>query len=163
MTALQETAAKLKVDPAWLWALIQFESGGNPAARNKTTGARGLIQFMHATARELGYKNADDLYEKNPTFDQQLKSPVYQYLKRYSPFPTKQSLYMAVFYPAARSWAPQQYFPEIVRKQNPGIDTVQSYINHVEKIKNAKAQFSAASIIIAGAILLYFLKTKGII
>ena len=156
------SSKKLSLNPAWLWSLIQFESGGNPAARNAITGARGLIQFMHATARELGYKNADDLYTKNPTFDAQIRGPVYQYLKKYAPFQTKQSLYMAVFYPAARSWNPGTFFPAIVRKQNPGIDTVQNYIDRVERKKaGTLAKGGAGAIVTAGIIfILYKLLTK---
>lgn len=155
MTALETTAAKLKIKPSWLWALIQFESAGNPAARNKITGARGLIQFMHSTAKELGYKDADDLYKKYPTFDSQLQTPVYNYLKKYAPFPTKQSLYMAVFYPAARSWPPAKLFSPLVRKQNPGIDTVQSYIDRVEKRRSTFDKAGAVTLaIIAGIVFL---------
>lgn len=163
MSALLDTAKKLQVNPAWLWSLIQFESGANPAARNPISGARGLIQFMHFTAKELGYKDADDLYNKNKTFDKQITGPVYLYLKKYAPFPTKQALYMAVFYPAARAWPTTQTFPAIVRKQNPGIDTVQDYINHVErKPKIKKAAGGAAAVIIAGILFALFqLSKKG--
>jgi soluble lytic murein transglycosylase-like protein len=136
MTTLESVAKKLNVNSAWLWSLIQFESRGNPAARNPITGARGLIQFLHSTARELGYKDADDLAKKNPTFDKQLAGPVLKYLTRYAPFPSKQSLYMAVFYPAARTWQPSRMFPAAVIDSNPGIYTVQDYINHVEGIKS---------------------------
>lgn len=132
MTTLEKVSKKLSLNPAWLWSLVKFESNANPAARNKITGARGLIQFLHSTARSMGYKDADDLAAKNPTFDKQLSGPVLQYLKKYAPFPTKQSLYMAVFYPAARSWHPSTAFPANVRKANPNIDTVQDYINFVE-------------------------------
>ena len=152
MSILQDVSKKLGVEPSWLWALIQFESAGNPAARNKITGARGLIQFMPATARELGYKNADEIVEKYPTFEKQLETPVYNYLKRYAPFPTKQSLYMSVFYPAARKWTLGAFFPALVIKQNPGIDTVQSYINHVEGIKTPKKTIGILSVGIIGII-----------
>jgi hypothetical protein len=159
MTTLEIIAKKLSVNPAWLWALIQFESRADPAARNNISGARGLIQFMHATARDLGYLNADDLYKKNPTFDAQLIGPVYTYLKKYAPFPTKQSLYMAVFYPAARSWNPQSFFPSLVRKQNPGIDTVQDYLDHVEgKITKKTPALLALVALICG--LIYFYSRK---
>ena len=159
MTVLQDVSKKLGVEPSWLWALIQFESAGNPAARNKISGARGLIQFMPATARELGYKSADEIVEKYPTFEKQLETPVYNYLKRYAPFPTKQSLYMSVFYPAARKWTPGSFFPALVRKQNPGIDTVQSYINHVEGIKTPKKAIGILSIGIIGIIAYKLFKT----
>lgn len=163
MTALDTVSKLLEVNPSWLFALIQFESAGNPAARNKITGARGLIQFMPATARELGFKDADDLVNKYPDFESQLLNPVYKYLKKYKPFPTKQSLYMSVFYPVARSWTPQSYFPAIVRKQNPNIDTVQDYINFVEKrYTTKKIKSGGALLLIAGLIfVLYKIATKG--
>jgi len=157
MTPLESVSQKLSVNPAWLWSLIQFESRGDPAARNPISGARGLIQFMHATAREMGYIDADDLYEKNPSFDKQLTGPVYLYLKKYAPFPTKQSLYMSVFYPVARRWDPATYFPALVRKQNPGIDTVQSYIDHVEgKISKKKAAGMGVILLLCGIVYYIF-------
>lgn len=161
MTTLQTVAQKLNVNPAWLWSLIQFESNGNPAAKNSITGARGLIQFMPSTAREMGYKSADDLVSKYPTFDAQLKTPVYDYLKKYAPFPTKQSLYMAVFYPAARTWTPDTYFPANVRRDNPGIDTVQDYINHVEKLPLKKSAVSAGFLLIVAGLFYFIFKKKG--
>ena len=130
--ALDQTANLLGVPSDWLNALIDFESSWNPLAKNDTTGARGLIQFLNKTAQILGYLSADDLVNKYPSSPTQLNGPVYQYLKQYKPFPTKQSLYMAVFYPAARTWTPDTTFPANVRAVNPNIDTVQDYIDHVE-------------------------------
>lgn len=141
MTTLEKVSKNLSnLNPAWLWSLIKFESKADPAARNKITGARGLIQFLHRTARSLGFKDADDLVKKNPTFDKQLSGPVFKYLSQFKPFPTKQSLYMSVFYPAARSWKPSKAFPPDVQKANPGIKTVQDYIDLVEGKKKAKKQ-----------------------
>jgi hypothetical protein len=156
MTTLETVSRKLDVNQAWLWSLIHFESGGKPDARNPISGARGLIQFMHATAREMGYIDADDLYNKNPSFDKQLTGPVYLYLKKYAPFPTKQSLYMSVFYPVARKWDPATYFPALVRKQNPGIDTVQSYIDHVEG-KPSKKTAAGLGVLLAICGILYYI------
>jgi hypothetical protein len=48
-----EIAACIGVDPSWLMAIMAFESGLNPARRNATSGATGLIQFMPSTARLL--------------------------------------------------------------------------------------------------------------
>jgi hypothetical protein len=161
VTTIESVSKKLQnLNPAWLSALIQFESRGNPAARNTKTGARGLIQFLHSTARELGYKDADDLVKKNPTFDGQLAGPVYLYLKKYAPFPTKQSLYMAVFYPAARTWQPSRMFPANVTKANPGIYTVQDYIDFVERKKRTIGTAGFLILATIGAVLAYNLIEK---
>lgn len=163
MTTLETVSNKLKVNPAWLWSLIRFESKSNPAARNPITGARGLIQFLHSTARSMGFKDADDLVKKYPTFDKQLKGPVYTYLKKYAPFTSKQSLYMAVFYPAARFWSSSTYFPANVRTSNPGIDTVQDYINFVEgKGKGKKSiDFLIIAAFAAAAGIIYHLSQRS--
>lgn len=155
MTTLEKTAKKLKVNPAWLWSLIQFESRANPAARNPISGARGLIQFLHSTARSLGFKDADDLVKKYPTFDRQLVGPVLKYLAKYAPFPSKQSLYMAVFYPAARTWPSSKAFPANVRQANPGIVTVSDYIDFVEGKKTKKNFLPMMIIATAAAWLIY--------
>jgi len=57
MTALTDLAKKIGTSTDSLYKLINFESGWNPAARNKISGARGLIQFMPSTARWLGFKD----------------------------------------------------------------------------------------------------------
>lgn len=164
MTTLESVSKKLyNLNPAWLWSLIRFESKGNPAARNPITGARGLIQFLHSTARALGYKDADDLVAKNPTFDKQLSGPVFKYLAQYAPFPSKQSLYMAVFYPAARTWQPSRMFPAAVIDSNPGIYTVQDYINFVEgkgKQKKNAIAFLAFAALAAVAVIGFHLSGK---
>lgn len=162
--ALSQLAALLETPTAWLDSLIDFESGWNPAAINPTTGAEGLIQFMPATAQGLGYLNAHDLVLRYPTAEKQLLTPVYNYLKQFKPFPTKQSLYMAVFYPAARTWTPDTLFPVSVRAANPNIDTVQDYINFVEKKKTIKRAIKGGAIILllaAAYITLTQLKKDG--
>lgn len=130
--SLDSVAKLLNIPPVWLDKLITFESGWNPTSTNKYTGARGLIQFMPKTAQALGYKDANDLIVKNPSIDSQLKGPVYAYLKAMMPYPTPQSLYMAVFFPAARNWSNITTFPAYVQKVNPGIITVSDYIRKVD-------------------------------
>lgn len=132
---------KLEVNPDWLYNLINFESNWNPQAKNPFSGARGLIQFTHTTAKELGYLDADDLVEKNKDISSQLLFPVLQYLLRYKPFPNEQSLYLAVFYPSFRYKDPSTQFPDSIKKFNPNIDTIQDYINLVKK-KKMKKKFS---------------------
>lgn len=156
-SALAEVAASLGVSVAWLKNLIAFESRFNPGATNPVTGARGLIQFMHATARAMGYDDADDIVDQFPDVVSQLRGPVYSYLAKYKPFPSEQSLYMAVFYPAARSWPMGQPFPEKVQKANPGIRTPGDYIAWVRKISGA---VTTGTLLLIAAIAFFLIRRK---
>lgn len=128
-------ALSLGIAPADLNALINFESNYNPKAANPNSTAKGLLQFTSGTARDLGYTDSSDLIAKNPTFSSQIKNAVIPYLSKYAPFPTQQSLYMSVFYPAARNWQPEQLFPVNVQLLNPGIKTVKDYVSKVNNKK----------------------------
>jgi len=124
--------------PTDLKKLIHFESsGGNPLARNPKTGARGLIQFLHSTAKDMDYENADDLVRKHPTFESQLSGPVKQYLdekaKRYGALDTPRKLYLAVFYPEGINKPDSWVLPEEVQRKNPGIRTIGDYSRLLEK------------------------------
>lgn len=148
----------------WLNSLISFESGWNPLAKNKISGARGLIQFMPSTAKAMGYKDADDLVKKYPDVPSQLLGPVAAYFSlpgNKGPYPTKQSLYMTVFYPAYRKAAPDTLFSPLVRSQNPGIDTVQDYVNHVEGKAIVKKTSKAGSLLFVLGIMIYLLMKKS--
>lgn len=52
-------ASRYGVDPQILWTIAYLESGFNPRAVSRK-GARGLMQFMPATARRYGLKNRHD-------------------------------------------------------------------------------------------------------
>ena len=54
LSKVKEIAKRLKCDYKDLIGLMNSESGLNPQAVNKRSRATGLIQFMPATARELG-------------------------------------------------------------------------------------------------------------
>lgn len=155
--ALEIVAIGLDVPPQWLKNLIQFESGWNPQATNKYSGARGLLQFTNTTAKALGYMDADHLVAEHPDSVSQLLGPVQAYFgmnnNTRGPYPTQQSLYMAVFYPAARKWSPLQAFPEYVQKLNPGIKTVQDYVNKINR-KSAMTGAAFVALLITGFILL---------
>ena len=167
--ALELLATKwMNVPVEWLDSLIRFESGWNPKAKNPISGARGLIQFMPSTAKAMGYANADDLVNKHPTVVSQLLGPVAAYFKlpgNKGPWPTKQSLYMTVFRPANRNSSPGTVFPADVRRDNPGIKTVQDYINLVEGKRPSSGGTALAGINpILGILLLagfLFSKFKG--
>lgn len=131
----QQVAGALQANPADLYALIQFESRWNPKIKNPGSSARGLIQFMDRTAQGMGYSGSLDLVNQNPTIEKQLNE-VYRYLKPYAPFPTPQSLFMAVFYPVARTWSLNTAFPAHVQAANPGISVVGDYVNKVYGVRN---------------------------
>jgi hypothetical protein len=151
--ALAAVSLDLGIQPDWLRSLIDFESGWNPKAKNPYSSAEGLIQFVDSTAQSLGFKSAHDLVVKYPDVVSQLLNPVRQYLRQFKPFPTKQSLYMSVFYPAARNWTLDTVFPDSVRKVNPNINTVGDYVAFVERrnpLKKAAMPLLIIGVIIAG-------------
>jgi len=137
-SALDNTAAKLGIPTDWLSKLINFESAGSwdPKIKNPISGAMGLIQFLPSTARSMGYVDAQDLVDKYPTIETQVQGPVYDYLRALAPFPTEQSLYMAVFNPASRNVPIDTVFSATIQANNPGIVTVADYINKVNSKLN---------------------------
>lgn len=156
-TALENLAGTLNVNADSLRALIYFESRWNPQARNPISGARGLIQFTHTTARSLGFSSADEIVSKYPTREAQLLGPVKAYFSRLKPFTgTDQDLFMSVFYPKARTWPTFFAFPPEVRKVNPGITTPGDYIRKVYLASGITwiAPGLVALLILGGALLL---------
>lgn len=129
---LEAVARELNIPAADLDAIITFESGWNPKAHSAVGSGSGLLQFIDSTAQWLGYASADDLVAQNPTVEDQLRGPVFEYLKRYRPYPTRQALAMAVFWPAARYWDPHQQFtdPRIPAGNN-GINSPAQYMEKV--------------------------------
>jgi soluble lytic murein transglycosylase-like protein len=57
--AIDRAASGSGLDPRLVLAVVMEESGGDPAARS-AAGARGLMQLMPGTARDLGVKNTLD-------------------------------------------------------------------------------------------------------
>ena len=57
--SIQQAATKHQLDPALIRAVIHAESGFKADALSKR-GARGLMQLMPATAKDLGVKNSFD-------------------------------------------------------------------------------------------------------
>lgn len=113
-------------------ALIRNESGWSPTIKNPNSSGRGLIQWIDATAKDLGYRDSADLVAKNPTVSTQLAGPVRAYFKKYAPFATEDEFIASVFYPALRR-QPAAVLPANVQAANPGVVTMQDYIDRVKK------------------------------
>ena len=161
--ALTVLSSWMGVPVKWLDTLISFESRWDPKAKNPYSGARGLIQFMPSTAKDLGYSNADELVNKNPTIGQQLLGPVMAYFKlpaSKGPWPTEQSLFMAVFVPTYRKVSPDTMLTPLQRKQNPGIDTVQDYMDLAHGIRSTKKKSSSLGLLLLCGVGIYILYRK---
>jgi hypothetical protein len=122
---VKNVSLSLGVDPNWLMQVMYNESGLNPAAVNPYSNAIGLIQFMPATAANLGTSTNDLLKMSN--VDQ--LNYVYKYLKGFShKLDSFIDLYFAVFFPLAigkpLEWVFQasKLSASLVAKQNPVFD-----------------------------------------
>lgn len=99
-TAIFGVGDTLGIDPSWLMAIIDFESGGtfSPSIKNVGSTATGLIQFMASTAIGLG-TSVSALASMSAV--EQLS----YVLKYFAPYANSLSnisdAYMAVLYPAA--------------------------------------------------------------
>lgn len=49
---LRQAARLFDIEPEWLWAIAQIESGFRPDAKNVDSGAAGLFQYLKGTAAE---------------------------------------------------------------------------------------------------------------
>lgn len=123
---VRKVAAMLKVQPEWLMAVMYSESRFNAQAENfRGSGAVGLIQFMPATAREMGTSTAA---LSRMTHEEQLDW-VYAYMegyrKKYGDYKSLCDFYLAILYPKART-GDQCYTlyesPSKAYKQNSGLD-----------------------------------------
>ena len=61
-TAIAGAADRYRIDPDLIRAVISVESAGNPRAVSRK-GARGLMQVMPATGRELGVNDPAHLFD----------------------------------------------------------------------------------------------------
>lgn len=96
---LNRVAQKFNINANDLLAVMLVETGGtlNPAIRNKSSGATGLIQFMPSTARGLG-TTTDDLAKM--TRAQQMKYVEKYFDNKLPQGATGGQIYAAVFLPA---------------------------------------------------------------
>jgi hypothetical protein len=154
MPVIEAVAKNLGMQREWLYNVIMLESAFNPAAYNKS-GAVGLIQFMPSTLKDyrllspilaakippgsmpnvpesVKQEVRKEFLAKYPDVISQLQGPVTTYFKRYRSYPTEQSVYMTVFYPAYRDAAMSQPFSAKIQIQNPGIKTVGDYVAYAQ-------------------------------
>jgi len=170
---LVETAGRLNIDPAWLANIIHLESGGNPQARNKTSQATGLIQFMPKTATGMG-TTIDEIYQMNGRQQMPLVERYFQnIIKVYGPLDSQEKVIAAVFYPAYIN-KPLAVMSAKVQAQNPGITTIRDYTNKLLKRALLSAEgigFPTGStatyawvtlgVLVAGGGLLYYYKPEA--
>lgn len=173
-----DVAEKLYIrDPQWLIDLVDFETGGTflPSIKNPLSSARGLIQFIDSTARDLGYADSLDLVQKNPTITEQMMGPVFDYLRQYSPYNDEFQLYMAVFFPAARKYTASTPFSRIYQdlygtswqtkynnfiRSNPGILAPQDYVNRLKKKSIILKTTVSGGVILTVILIWYYLKKR---
>lgn len=129
-----QVARRLKMDPQHLLTVMSFETAGtfDPAKRNEAgSGATGLIQFMPATARQLG-TTTEALARMAP--EEQLDY-VERYLRPYAGrMRTQQDAYLAVLNPSAmgkpasqvlfREGTPQYALNKALDKEGKGTVTI---------------------------------------
>jgi hypothetical protein len=100
LAAVEALAAELGTEARWLLAVMSFETAHtfDPAARNKLSGATGLIQFLPSTAKAYG--TTVEALAKMSRIEQ-----LVFVRKHFLPFKGKLGsfldTYLAVFYPTA--------------------------------------------------------------
>lgn len=123
---VRKVATLLKVPPEWLMAVMYSESRFNAQAENfRGSGAVGLIQFMPATAKDMGLSTA--LISKKSHVDQ--LEFVWRYMEayreKYGDYKSLCDFYLAILYPRART-GDECYVlyqsPSKAYKQNIGLD-----------------------------------------
>jgi hypothetical protein len=122
LRAFEQAASIIDIHPDWLGAVMQFESGFNPAARNPLSGATGLIQFMPSTASKLGTSIAA---LAAMSFKDQLQY-VIRYFGEKAGLRSLEDTYLKVFYPAAIGHSDDWVVAregEAIYTQNKGFDS----------------------------------------
>jgi soluble lytic murein transglycosylase-like protein len=69
---IESVALRHGIDPALVHAVIEAESNYRPAAKSRV-GARGLMQVMPSTARELGVARASQLFDPQQNIEAGVK------------------------------------------------------------------------------------------
>ncbi len=119
---LVRTADRLDMNPSFIGVVMSLESGFNPQARNPSSKATGLIQFMPETARRLG-TTVDALLRMT---DVQQLSFVEKFYSRYAgKLSDPGQYYMATFLPKHVGAPPDRILSsagEAIYDQNKGLD-----------------------------------------
>lgn len=123
---VRKVAELLKVQPEWLMAVMYSECRfDHDQFNHKGSGAVGLIQFMPATAKEMGTSTAA---LSRMTHEEQLDW-VYAYMegyrKKYGDYKSLCDFYLAILYPKARTGDMCYTLyesPSKAYKQNSGLD-----------------------------------------
>jgi len=95
-----EIGKKLEVDPNFLMAVMSFESRIDPKARNPLSTATGLIQFMKATAEDLGTSTSALLRMSDIQQLDFVETYFQKRIRERGPLKTIEDVYMAVLFPA---------------------------------------------------------------
>jgi hypothetical protein len=144
---VEKVSAALGIQSSNLMAIMKQESGVDPKAQNKTSGATGLIQFMPATARQLG-TTTEELLQMDAV--QQLDY-VYKYFKMTGVGDgSLGELYTAVFMPKYVGYpkdtilgqAGAAGFSGKVYAQNAGLDRNRDGIITKADIENSVSRFA---------------------
>lgn len=123
---LVQVSKRLNIDPNWLMAVMDLETGGtfNPAIQN-TLGYTGLIQFGNVAAKEVGTTTTE---LKKMSGITQLTF-IEKYLSKFKGILiTLLDVYLAVFFPAALkkidNWVlhTKNLTPQQIAKWNPLFD-----------------------------------------
>ena len=144
--AISNVADKLNIPFKWLRDLIFFESKGDPSATNPLSSAKGLIQFIDSTAKDLGYNDSLDLIKKEPTFEDQIGGSVYKYLKRYAPFKNNVEFTNAVFYPKYRKKINKEFPLNIQRVNAPYGITIKTPIHYTAFTSGKLREFNSGRV-----------------
>lgn len=137
-------ASAVGAHPADLANIINFESNQtfDPSVRNPRTGAVGLIQFDPSTTpHELGI-TTDQLAALNAMEQMDWVQVKLDRARNGHALNTPHKLAMAVFFPAAILWPPQQPLPPQVAEANSGIGSSFDYLGRMAAL--ARMQGSMA-------------------
>ena len=140
-----EVARKLRIkDPRWLDAMIMHESGYDPIIQNRGGHrAFGLIQFtpiaateLHNKAPQLGISEPEDVPRLFPTFEAQMRGPVFWYYNlQPKPYISLYEIAAATFYPKYRYSDPNKILDSAKAiAANPGINTVGILRDRLQKL-----------------------------